>query len=109
MILDKSVLNQMMIFIKSNLVKGSSRPQLSLPQRTGNLKMSVHALLVNNGKGEFGRITITAPYARFVNYGFEHHNKSKLLREDYKIVEKSIANSLKVYLAKYGGIVHGKY
>lgn len=75
----------------------------SMPKVTGNLVRNIRAYN-SYGKGDvLGRISIEVPYATFVNYGYENHQKSEKLKRDYKLVEKTIKNSINARMAIFKG------
>lgn len=67
--------------------------QANLPKVTGNMVRNTR-MIVSFGEEVSSKIEINVPYANFVNYGYEKHPKSKKLERDYKIVERTIKNSI---------------
>lgn len=80
----------------------------NLPYVSGRMRSSVKAYAgvnINDSNQVLGTMTIEVPYAKFVNYGFVDHPNSIKLKRDYKIVERTLTNTLRAIYQSKGATV----
>lgn len=83
----------------------ASELETRTPVVTGNLLRNIRIEKTGETKGVVARIILDTPYAGFVNYGYETHPNSIKLYNDYKFVERSVEQALRLFFAKYGGTI----
>lgn len=83
----------------------ASEIESRIPVVTGNLLRNTEIIKTGNSQGVIAKVVLNTEYAAFVNYGYKTHPNSIKLANDYMFVERAIKQALRLYMAKYGGIV----